>query len=247
MNCNESIERLLQKYCDEAQVREALHRKAYYWYKRSLTCFQLPIIIMSALSGSMQFLSKSYAQYESTIVTCTASVSITVSVVSAVMTYLKLGEQKTKNEGSQIAWQNFYNTVSHELNLARELRQDPEPFLEETKKNYDRLFEISPLCNRGFILDIRTRVLKKATPEQQKVVVLFQGHLYHKVRPEVSVPTEPDGAVSRKRNLEEIVDAARRVSRKGQAPDVGSTVTGLQEAGLVHVRPNRVRDCSQTV
>ena len=172
MNWHESVERLLQKYCDEAQVREALHRKAYYWYKRSLTCFQLPIIIMSALSASMQFLSKSFPEYESTIITCTGSVSITVSVVSAVMTYLKLGEQKTKNELSQVAWQNFYNTVSHELNLARELRQDPEAFLEEVKKNYDRLFEISPICNRGFILDIRKRVLKSATPEFQVPVYL---------------------------------------------------------------------------
>ena len=128
----------------------------------------------------MQFLSKSYAQYESTIVTCTASVSITVSVVSAVMTYLKLGEQKTKNEASQVAWQNFYNTVSHELNLARELRQDPEPFLLEVKKSYDRLFEISPLCNRGFILDIRKRVLKKATPEFQ-VPVYLNGFLHTNV------------------------------------------------------------------
>ena len=167
MDWHESVERLLQKYCDEAQVREALHRKAYYWYKRSLTCFQLPIIIMSALSGSFQFLSKSFPQFESTIVTCTASVSITVSIVSAVMTYLKLGEQKTKNEVSQVAWQNFYNTVSHQLNLARELRQDPEAFLEEVKKSYDRLFEISPICNRGFILDIRRRVMKNSTPEFQ--------------------------------------------------------------------------------
>ena len=164
MDWHESVERLLQKYCDEAQVREALHRKAYYWYKRSLTCFQLPIIIMSALSGSFQFLSKSFPHYESTIVTCTASVSITVSIVSAVMTYLKLGEQKTKNEVSQVAWQNFYNTVSHQLNLARDLRQEPEAFLDEVKKSYDRLFEISPICNRGFIMDIRRRVMKNAVP-----------------------------------------------------------------------------------
>ena len=171
MDWHESVERLLQKYCDEAQVREALHRKAYYWYKRSLTCFQLPIIIMSALSGSFQFLSKSFPHYESTIVTCTASVSITVSIVSAVMTYLKLGEQKTKNEVSQVAWQNFYNTVSHQLNLARDLRQEPEAFLDEVKKSYDRLFEISPICNRGFIMDIRRRVMKNAVPVRRRISV----------------------------------------------------------------------------
>ena len=164
---HESVERLLQKYCDESQVREALHRRAYYWYKKTLTWFQLPIIILSAVSGSMQFLSKSFPEYENTIVTCTASLSITVSIISAVMTYLKLGESKTKNEVSQVAWQAFYNTVSHELNLTRALREDPVDFVKKMKADYDRLFEISPICNRRFIREIKKKVRKNATDEFQ--------------------------------------------------------------------------------
>ena len=160
---HESIEALLQKMCDEAQVRESLHRKAYYWYKKTLTWFQLPIIILSALSGSMQFLSKSYPAFESTIVTITASTSISVSIISAVMTYLKLGESKTKNEVAQVAWQNFYNSVSHELNLTRELRQPPDEFLQKVKADYDRLHEISPICARHFIKAIKKKVRDNAT------------------------------------------------------------------------------------
>ena len=164
MEWHRSVEELLQKYCDESQGREALHRRAYYWYKKTLTCFQLPIIILSAMSGSMQFLSKSYPVFESTIVTCTASTSICVSIISAGMTYLKLGESKTKNEVSQVAWQNFYNTVSHQLNLARELREAPDEFLKKTQAAYDRLFEISPICNRGFITAVRKAVKKRGGP-----------------------------------------------------------------------------------
>ena len=160
-----SVEKLLQKYADESQVRESLHRKAYYHYKRTLACFQLPIIIMSAVSGSLQFLSKSYPTYERYIVTGTATLSITVSIVSAIMTYLKLGESKSKHEASQVAWQNFYNNVSHHLGLARELRNDPAEVLVEVKQQYDRLFEISPICSNGFILSIKKKIMKHATPE----------------------------------------------------------------------------------
>jgi hypothetical protein len=162
-----SVEKLLQKYCDESQVREALHRRAFYWYSKTLTWFQLPIIIISAVSGSLQFLSKSYPQHEGVIVTSTASLSILVSIISAVMTYLKLGESKTKNEISQVAWQHFYNTVSHQLNLAPELREDPVDFVEKVKADYDRLFEISPICNRAFILQVKKKVRKHATAEFQ--------------------------------------------------------------------------------
>ena len=142
---HDSVEKLLQRYCDESQIREALHRRAYYYYKKTLSWFQLPIIIMSAVSSSFQFISKSYPLYESTIITCTASISITVSIVSAVMTYLKLGENQAKNETAQVQWQNFYNTVAHQLNLSRELREDSDEFLDKMKSEYDQLFKISPI------------------------------------------------------------------------------------------------------
>ena len=148
---HESVEKLLQKMCDESIVREHLHRKAYYWYKSTLTWFQLPIIFLSSVSGSLAFLSKSYPNFESTIITCTASLSIMVSIISAVMTYLKLGESKNKHEVSQVAWQNFYNTVSHELNLVRELRAPPEEFVKKITADYNRLFELSPICSKKFI------------------------------------------------------------------------------------------------
>jgi hypothetical protein len=83
------------------------------------------------------------------------------------MTYLQLGESKTKNEVSQVAWQNFYNTVSHELNLARSLRQDPTDFVTRVKMDYDRLFEISPICSHRFIMEIKKKVRKSASDQFQ--------------------------------------------------------------------------------
>ena len=164
---DESIECLLQKYCDEAQTREALHRKAFYSYKKLTTCFQLPIIVLSALSGSMAFLSKGYPSIEQYIITGTASLSILVSVVSAVASYLKLGETKIKHETSQVAWQAFHNAIKHELALRRDLRQNPIEFIGEVKTTYQRLFEISPICNASLIRKIRKNIDTYATDEFQ--------------------------------------------------------------------------------
>ena len=98
MNWDASVERLLQKYCDEAQTREALHRASYYSYKKLTTCFNLPVIVLSCLSGSFQFLSKGYPEIEQHIVTGTASLSILTAIISAVGSYLKLGESTNKHE-----------------------------------------------------------------------------------------------------------------------------------------------------
>ena len=157
---HDSIEQLLATYSDESMVRESLHRKAYYRYKKRLTCFQLPIICLSAIGGAAQFLSKSYPHIEGTIVTCTASTSILVSIVSAIMAYLKLGDLKTKHEVAQVAWQNFFNSIKHELSLSRELRSDANEFLQTVKAGYDRLFEISPICDQSQLSEVKKKVRK---------------------------------------------------------------------------------------
>jgi hypothetical protein len=158
-----SVEKLLQQYCDEAQTREALHRKSYYTYKRLTTCFNLPIIILSALSGSFQFLSKGYPNIESLIVTGTASLSILTAVISAVASYLKLGESKSKHEQSANAWLLFHNELKHQLSLKRDLRIDAVEFVAQAKTQYDRLFELSPICSASTIKKIKKKIAAHAS------------------------------------------------------------------------------------
>ena len=165
MSWDDSVERLLQKYCDEAQTREALHRRSYYSYKKLNTCFSLPIIVLSALSGSFQFLSKGYPSIEQYIVTATASVSILTSIISAVSAYLKLGESTNKHEQSANSWLLFHNEIKHQLSLRRDKRQDAIEFLQTIKTSYDRLFELSPLCSSGMLRVIRKKIEAHATGE----------------------------------------------------------------------------------
>ena len=165
MDWDASVEGLLQKYCDEAQTREALHRKSYYSYKKLTTCFNLPVIVLSCLGGSFQFLSKGYPDIEQHIVTGTASLSILTAIISAVGSYLKLGESTSKHEQSANAWLLFHNGVKHQLSLRRDRRQDADEFLQNCKTQYDRLFELSPICSSGIISSIKKNIVKHATEE----------------------------------------------------------------------------------
>ena len=180
MKWDKSIETLCAKYCDEAQIRESLHRKQYFFFKKIASWFQLPIIIMSAASGSVQFLSKSFPEYESTIVTGTATLSICVSIISSVMTYLGIGENKSKNEAAEISWQSFYNTVAHQLSLKRCHREDPEKFLQNVKQQYERLFELSPMVGRTFVNEVKSAIKKNAT-DQFQIPFYMNGHHHTKV------------------------------------------------------------------
>ena len=165
MAWDDSVETLLQKYCDEAQTREALHRRSFYSFKRLNTCFSLPVICLSALSGSFQFLSKGYPEIEQYIITGTAGISILTSVISAVAAYLKLGESKAAHEQAANQWLLFHNAIKHQLGLHRNKRQDSEEFLATTKTQYDRLFELSPICNSEMIHVIKKKIEAHATDQ----------------------------------------------------------------------------------
>ena len=95
---------------------------------------------------------------ESQIITGTAGLSIVVSIISSVSSYLKLGEMKSKHETAQVSWQGFHNTLKHELSLRRDLRQPAAEFLSETKTSYDRLFEISPIIEQELITQTKKKI-----------------------------------------------------------------------------------------
>jgi len=162
---DESIEGLLQMYCDESQTREALHRRSYYSYKKLTTCFNLPIIVLSAISGSFQFLSKGYPDIEQYIITATAGLSILTACISAVSSYLNLGEQKNKHEQAANSWLLFYNELKHQLSLHRNKRDDPLEFVQQCKTQYDRLFEVSPICSSNMINVIKKNIQANATDQ----------------------------------------------------------------------------------
>ena len=93
-NWDVSYEQLCSKYADECMIREQLHRNSFYYYSRWNNYLQLPIIILSAVSGSLQFLSQSFTEFEKIIITSTGTLSVCVSLISAISTFLKFGESK---------------------------------------------------------------------------------------------------------------------------------------------------------
>jgi len=159
-NWDDSFELLLEKYCDECAIREQLHRNSFYYYSRWNNILQLPIIILSAVSGSLQFLSQSFTEFEKIIITCTGSLSVLVSLISAVSTYLKFGESKKIHENATNSWLALYHIIRFQLSLKRELREEANEFVKDTLLKYNHLFEISPIVKQSFITKVKAKLKK---------------------------------------------------------------------------------------
>jgi hypothetical protein len=91
------------------------------------------------------------------------------------MSYLKIGSKMVKNELALVEWQNFHDSVQHQLALRRQDRLDPEEFLEWVKQQQKRLFEISPVCNQKFISQTKKKIMKVAS-DKFKVPFYLNGY-----------------------------------------------------------------------
>ena len=159
---HDSVERLLQELTDESQVRSKLHYKQYMSYRRRNQCFTLPVVILSVLSGSGNFISESYTNLtKKYMIMGIGTVSILVSVISAVSQFLKLAQLEESNRISSLQWGKFYSKIKFQLYLQREDRETCHDFLLSVFSEYDRLYEMSPPLLSGFIKHIRKKLRKR--------------------------------------------------------------------------------------
>lgn len=146
MDWHESHELVLVELSEEAQINAHLHKLSYEMYSRRNVQFQMPVIILSVLSGSANFISSSskFADYQGYIVLGVGGVSILTSIISSVSQFLKLGEYA---EGHRIAcssWEKYYARLNIQLKLKRENRDPANDFTMTAQAEYLRLKEMSP-------------------------------------------------------------------------------------------------------
>ena len=158
MDWDDSVEELLEKFCDEATVRESLHRNSFYYYSKWSTRLQTPVIILSSISSGAQWFSQSLsAEYESILIYATASLSMVSAIIGALSSYLKFSELKKIHESCHTQWQSFYNDIRYQLSLQRAFRAPCEEFVTEVLSRYKHLFEMSPIIRRKFVKNLKQK------------------------------------------------------------------------------------------
>jgi len=181
---DESIETIFSELGDEAQINAYLHKKSAEYYTRKNIYYQLPIIVLSALSGSGNFISANFPDYSNIIILAVGGVSIFTSVISSVAQFLKISQLSESHRISYLSWEKFHSTIKFQLNRRKESRDNIRDFLSLVIPEYQRLKEISAdipqeICN----------LVKKDKKKLSKMQVPYILNGFHPVTP---YKTEPD-------------------------------------------------------
>jgi hypothetical protein len=196
MDWHESHEKVLVELSEEAQINAYLHKKAYEHFSAKNIRYQLPIIILSVISGSANFISSSFADQQQYIVLGVGGLSILTSIISSVSQFLKLGEYAEGHRIAYNSWEKYFARLNIQLKLKRENRDDANEFTLTAQSEYLRLKEMSPDIPFDIATNVRRR--NKEALRHLHAPVVISG--FRPVRPFVerieSVITVTNGATN---------------------------------------------------
>ena len=142
---HESNELFFKALGDEAQLQALCHMKSHEEFSRRSRGYQLPIIILSVMCGSGNFVSTSFPENQDTIILGVGVLSIITSIISSIAQYLKLAEKSEAFRIAYVSWEKFYNNIRFQLSKRKEEREDLQNYMSSVTNEYQRLQEISPL------------------------------------------------------------------------------------------------------
>ena len=175
---DDSIESILAELGDEAQINAYLHKMANIHFTNKNIKFQLPIIILSALSGTGNFVSNNFPDYQQIIILAIGGISIFTSIISSVAQFLKVSQLSENHRISYLAWEKFYSTIKFQIRQKRASRDNLRDFISIVIPEYQRLKEISADIPKHICEKVKKR---KKNLNKMQIPYLING--FHPVKP----------------------------------------------------------------
>lgn len=164
---------------EKAHCLSYLHKRSEMLYSARRTWIDLPVIVLSSVVGFLSVGSTSMFQGNETMASVGLGVgSLAVSVLQTISTYFSWAKRAEGHRIASIQYARLYRFLNIEMNLPREERSSPHELLKNTKEQYDRLAEISPLLPQLALDEFKQKFAKEteiSKPEEanglEKIVI----------------------------------------------------------------------------
>lgn len=153
------IEELLSEWAEIAMCYQYLHNYSTRKYRKKYHHLQVPIIILSTLTGTANFATDSYVpvEYQHGFSAGVGTLNIMCGILGTLLAFLKYAEIYEGHRISALAWAKLSRMIEIELSLQHKKRKPCRDFLKICRNEYDNLLESSPNID----LDIITMFNKK--------------------------------------------------------------------------------------
>ena len=154
----EAGEDVLAAMSERAAAFRWMHHDAMGKYKRLDAKFQLPVIVISSLTGGISLsLGSLVPEANQTMASSIVGVlNLLVGIVSSVGQYTKAGALSEGHRTASIAWGRMCRELTTELQLEPHLRsEDQETLIRSTISTYNNLCEQGPVLDRKTVAQFK--------------------------------------------------------------------------------------------
>lgn len=138
-------ENLLEEWADHGKSFRWMHEQSRVkFWKRNIQ-FQVPVIILSTLTGAANFAQERVpAEYQGYYAITVGFFNIIAGIIATIQTFLKVSESLEGHRVASVAWGKYYHNVKTELQKEPDDREDVVDFMKYAKMEYEKLVEQSP-------------------------------------------------------------------------------------------------------
>tara|TARA_R110001592_G_scaffold110099_2_gene306188 strand:+ start:842 stop:1546 length:705 start_codon:yes stop_codon:yes gene_type:complete len=143
---SDEIEELLSEWGEIATCYTWLHSYSTRKYKRKYHHLQIPIIVLSTLTGTANFATDSYVPegYKQGFSAGVGSLNLFCGILGTILSFLRYSEIYEGHRISALAWSKLGRSIEIELSLQHKKRKPCRDFLKVCRSEYDNLLESSP-------------------------------------------------------------------------------------------------------
>ena len=139
----------MAQWADVASCYRWLHDRAEKKYTRLSMCINIPVIVLSTLTGAANFAVGSFipsddASLKNYVSAGLGAVSIATGIITTLGNFFQYAQKSEANRVASIAWGKFQRLVSVELAINPDDRLEAMDFLKICRQDLDRLIEQSP-------------------------------------------------------------------------------------------------------
>jgi hypothetical protein len=166
---NPSLEKYFADTGEKAHCLSWCHKRAEELYSVRKTWIDLPVIVISGVTGFLSAGSTTMFQDPQMSSVALGVASLFVSILNTAGSYFGWAKRSEGHRISSIHYSKLYRFLSIEMALPREERMTPTDLLKLTRDTYDRLQEISPLIPPEVLREFKQKFEKEkdiAKPEE---------------------------------------------------------------------------------
>mgnify|MGYP003667587462 CR=1 FL=1 len=140
------IEDLLSEWGEVAMCYQYLHNYSQWKYHAKYHNLQIPIIVLSTLTGTANFATDSYVpeHLQHGFSAGVGTLNIACGVLGTLLAFLKYAEIYEGHRISALSWSKLGRAIEIELSLQDKKRKPCRDFLKVCRSEYDNLLESSP-------------------------------------------------------------------------------------------------------